>query len=97
MIVRQFDVPKEEADTAMEAAEKAFLDLANCKDLEDTEAGGELDEAGIDDDDDVLDGEDGWCDERELLTAEEHEELNVSVRPVRLILVKVSISFITIK
>jgi hypothetical protein len=79
MFVCQFDVPKKDEDDALTAAEAALLDLTKRCDIE----GNELDDKPADDNK-------GWVDERDTLTAEELEELNESVRPMRLILVKVS-------
>jgi hypothetical protein len=93
MIVRQFDTPKNEADAALDEAEKVLLELANGTDLEDDTMHSQLDSTSIDDDQDIPDDDDGWCDEHDLLTAEELDALNLSVKPVRLILVKVSGSF----
>ncbi|KAF8071972.1 hypothetical protein FPV67DRAFT_1412160, partial [Lyophyllum atratum] len=78
-----FDVPKKKADEALEQAEKDLLRLAKDIELEDAEtratAEGDLE------DDDI----DGWVDEVALLTKEEAEKLSESVRPVRLVLVKI--------
>ena len=35
--------------------------------------------------------DDGWIDEREALDVADHEELDAAVRPVKLVLVKVSV------
>ncbi|GLB44048.1 hypothetical protein LshimejAT787_1502320 [Lyophyllum shimeji] len=82
-LLRQFDVPKKKADEALEQAEKDLLRLAKDIELEDAEtratAEGDLE------DDDI----DGWVDEVALLTKEEAEKLSESVRPVRLVLVKI--------
>jgi hypothetical protein len=92
MIVRQFNTPKDHADVALEAAEKAMLEIVNEADLEDTAAGSELGDKDIDNDN-VPDDKDAWFNERQLLTPEELEELNVSVKPMHLILVKVRLIF----
>jgi hypothetical protein len=85
MVVRQFDVPRKDADDELSAAEAALLELANGCDIEEAMMHpNDKEDAEPDDDDD------GWADERDTLTAEELKELNETVRPVRLILVKVS-------
>jgi hypothetical protein len=99
MVVRQFDVPKKKADDALGAAEAALLELANGLDIEEASvrhaaAKYNVDgdkELGDNSDEPVDDDEEGWFDERDELTADELKELNNSVRPVRLILVKVSL------
>jgi hypothetical protein len=85
-IIRQFDLPKAEADEALSVAEKELLDIAKGIDLEE-EAMAAADQ-GVDDeenDDDM----DGWVDERKTMSREERIELDQSVQPVRLVLVKV--------
>jgi hypothetical protein len=99
VIVRQFDVPKPKADVALVAAKQALLKLANGTDLEeeamlnessvdDDDDGGSID---VDDLDDIDEDEGEWADERDSLTEEELDKLNTTIRPVRLILVKVSL------
>lgn len=91
MIVKQFDVPKHASDAALEAAEIALRELAAGTDIEESMTVDEMSQEGTEDlETDLLDDDDGWIDERDLLTVEELKALNDSVRPVRLILVKVS-------
>ncbi|GLB35657.1 hypothetical protein LshimejAT787_0212220 [Lyophyllum shimeji] len=82
-LLRQFDVPKKKAQDALDDAEKDLLTLAEGIDLEDLEtrttAEGDLEKDNVE----------GWVDEVALLDEEEAEKLSESVRPVRLVLVKI--------
>jgi hypothetical protein len=90
--IRQFDTPKAKADEALDAAEAELQRLAEGEDLEDEETLNELrkkereDKEGESQDDDT----DGWVDEMDELDEVEREELRENIRPVRLVLVKVS-------
>lgn len=85
VILHQFDVPKAKADEALTAAMKALVDLAG-----DIEREGEtMDERGDDEDEDD-DREEGWVNPRDRMSQEERDDLDLSVQPVRLVLVKVS-------
>jgi len=81
-VIQQFDVEKGKADEALDEAELELRALAEGIDLEDVETQGDQE----DDDDNV----EGWIDERNVLSVDDHEELDVSVRPVKLVLVKVN-------
>jgi hypothetical protein len=83
-VIRQFDVEKGKADDALrlDEAELELRELAEGIDLEDLETQGDQDD---DDDDD-----DGWVDERNALSITDREALDASVRPVKLVLVKVN-------
>jgi hypothetical protein len=83
--IKQFDVPKGKADEALDAAEKELRDLAEGVDVEEimTRAETPLNE------DEEPDDVDGLVDERDALDEEERQELDESVRPVRLVLTKV--------
>jgi hypothetical protein len=83
-IIKQFDLPKAQADGILDEATKELLALAGDIVLEEEESRNE----GNDDDDD--DNCEGWIDEREKMTEQEREELDESVQPVRLVLTKVS-------
>ena len=85
VILCQFDVPKARADEAFDVASTALLDLAG-----DIESDEEIMERRNADDDDNDDGEEGLVDPRNGMSQEEQEELDATVRPVRLVLVKVS-------
>jgi hypothetical protein len=60
-----------------------LVDLAGDIEME----GGAMDERGDDEEDDR---EEGWVDPRDGLSQEERNDLDLSVQPVRLVLVKVS-------
>jgi len=83
VILRQFDVPKAKAGEVLDVASQALVDLAG--DIEMEEAA--MDEGGNDEDAD--DGDEGWFDPHDGMSEEDREELELSVRPVRLVLVKV--------
>ena len=83
VILRQFDVPKSKAGEALDVALQALVDLAG--DIEMEEA--VMDERDDDDDDD---GQEGWVDPRDGMSQDDQDELDSAVRPVQLVLVKVS-------
>jgi hypothetical protein len=83
VILRQFDVLKAKADEALDVATQALVDLAGDIDVEEAA----MDDAGDDED---SDREEGWFDPLYAMSQEEREDLDLSVRPVRLVLVKVS-------
>jgi hypothetical protein len=89
-IIRQFDIPKGKADEALDDAERELRELAEGIDLEDLRMQGER-EDDDDEDDDLDENDDGWIDEREALDVADREELDAAVRPVKLVLVKVSV------
>ena len=88
-LLKQFDVPRKDADSVLDEAEQQLLELAAGIDIEElvtsAEQGAGLGSEGNDD-------IDGWVDEMEALDSDEREELEKSVQPIRLVLVKVSIS-----
>jgi hypothetical protein len=88
-IIRQFDVPKACADEALDDAAKELAALAVDLDIEERISREEQSFEGDDDegDDDDLDG---WADVHADLSAEERKELDKTLQPVRLVLVKVS-------
>ncbi|KAF5377290.1 hypothetical protein D9615_006461 [Tricholomella constricta] len=97
-VVRQFDVVKGKEDEALDEAERALQDLAAGHEIEDlatqveelrAQLAGER-TADNSEDDPV----EGWEDERALLSEIDREELDASVWPVKLLLVKLrKISF----
>ena len=87
VILRQFDVPKANADEALDVASQALVDLAG--DIEMEEA--VMDER-TDDEAEDGDGEEGQIDPRNGMSQDERDELDTAVRPVRLVLVKVSLN-----
>lgn len=83
VILRQFDVPKSKKGEDLDVASKALANLAG-----DIETEGEaMDKRGDDEDDD---SEDGWVDPRIGMSEEEQEDLDLAVRPLCFVLVKVS-------
>ncbi|KAF8811403.1 hypothetical protein BYT27DRAFT_7089557, partial [Phlegmacium glaucopus] len=84
-ILKQFDLPKAKAGEALSAAVEALSDLAGDIEIEEASMGRELAE-----DDDSDDDEDGLADPRDEMTDDEITELDESLQPVRLVLVKVN-------
>jgi hypothetical protein len=80
-IIRQFDLPKEQADSILDEANDELHNLA--RNIENEEL--ILQQDGSTDD-----SVEGWVDEREEMTAEEREKLDESVRPLHLMLTKVT-------
>jgi hypothetical protein len=85
--VRQFDLPKGLADAALDDAERELRELAEGIDLEEEETRGKWEST---DENEKDDGDDGWIDEVAGLPVADREELEECIRPVRLVLVKVS-------
>ena len=83
-MTRQFDVPKGGVDAALDEAEKELRNLAEGIDIEEmlTKSMQDADEEDEDDEE----NEDGTEDE---MSAEDRTVLDVSMRPLRLVLVKV--------
>jgi len=84
-ILKQFDLPKAEADEALDAATQALADLAVDIEAEEELMGNDLVE-----DDEEDDSSEGLTDIQAEMSVEEIEELDKSLRPVRLVLVKVN-------
>jgi hypothetical protein len=89
-IIRQFDVPKDQANKVFDEATTALMDLAGDIDVEEEEMA-ESGDDGDDDDDEDNENTENWVDERDNMTVEQLAELDESVQPVRLMLVKVRI------
>jgi hypothetical protein len=87
--IRQFDVPKGQADAALDEAERELNELAEGIDIEDEKMRAEWE--GTEDDED--DNNDGWVNEVSRLSVANHEELEANITPVRLVLVKVSLIY----
>jgi hypothetical protein len=101
--IQVFDVPKHKKDgtDVLDKAEAELRALAGSIDVEDIETqlekaldgpGDELNEE--EEQEELENSTEGWIDERELLSQWERDELDKSVRPVRLAIVKVSTTFI---
>lgn len=84
-LLQQFDIPKKKAAITNNMIEQLILTLA--AEIEFDEADTKMNTDGPDGDDNV----DGWVDEIAALTRAERAELNESVQPVRLVLVKVGV------
>jgi len=83
-IMKQFDLPKAKAGEALSDAVEALTLLAGDIETEEVSMGGELAEDNESDDD-----EEGLVDPRDEMTDDEIAELDKSLQPVRLVLVKV--------
>lgn len=85
-IIRQFDLPKAQADDILNEAKAELRNLAGNLELEEMDS---QQESGTDEEleDDSVEG---WVDEREEMTAMEVETLDESVGPLRLMLTKVT-------
>jgi len=84
-MTHQFDVPKGEADVVLNEAEKELRNLAEGIDIEEMLTRS-MQDVGIEDKDDEENKEDGTEDEK---LPEDCATLDVSTRPVQLVLVKV--------
>ena len=85
-MIRQFDLPKSQADAALDATDQELADLA--EELN----GEEVDDRDLEVEDDTEDDDvEGWVDEYEQMTEEDREDLDESIRPVKLVLAKVSL------
>jgi hypothetical protein len=84
-VMKQFDLPKAKAGQALTATSQALTTLAGDIETEETEMGADMAQDSDDEDD-----EDGLTDVRDGMSDEEIAELDESLQPVRLVLVKVS-------
>jgi hypothetical protein len=87
-IVRQFDAPTGGAGINMDEAEQELRQLAKGIDEEELIT---QQEHETDDDDEGEDNVDGWSEERDELSETDRQDLDTSLRPVRMLLVKVSV------
>jgi hypothetical protein len=87
-LLKQFDVPRKDADSVLDEAEQHLLNLAAGIDIEElvtaAEQGAGVGSEGNND-------TDGWVDEMDELDPVEHNTLEKSIQPIRLVLVKVNI------
>ena len=90
-IIKQFDVPKEKDDTAMDQAALALASLEEGLDKEELEAWEDQDCEDDEVDDPLLER---WVDLHDGLSEEELDEIRVSIRPVRSMLTKVRVVLI---
>jgi hypothetical protein len=84
-MICQFDVPKGKADVALDDAERELRELAEGLDIEEETTKAKWE--GLDDDEDDMES---LVDEAADLSVADREKLDSNVRPVRLVLVKVS-------
>ena len=84
-IIRQFDIPKAQADKVFDEATTALMELAGNTDAKEQEVAESRDDSDDDEEDKNLEG---WVDERVTMTIEQLAELKKAVQPVRLMLVK---------
>jgi hypothetical protein len=89
--VRQFDVPKGLANAALDEAERELQELAEGIDIEDKQTQDEWE--GPDDEGGEGDDVEGWVDEVACLSVADRVELEENIKPVKLVLVKVSFYF----
>jgi hypothetical protein len=91
--VRQFDVPKGKADSALDEAERELRELAEGLDIEESITEDEWEEADEENENENLprgEDNDSWVDEVAALSPRDREELEAQIQPVKLVLVKVS-------
>lgn len=89
--VCQFDVPKGLADAALDEAERELQELAEGIDIEDKQTQDEWE--GPDNESGEGDDVEGWVDEVARLSVADRAELEENIKPVKLVLVKVSFYF----
>ena len=84
-LLKQFDVPRKNADAVLDEVERELWELAEGLDIEELVTWEE--QEGEDDEDD--DNTEGWINEMDILTVEDREELEKSIGPIWVVLVKV--------
>ena len=87
-LLKQFDVPKKDAESTLDDAERELLNLTVGIDLKEMVTVAEAGEGNKDDEEN--DNIEEWVDKMTLLSDDEQVALRKDVRPVRLVLVKVS-------
>ena len=86
VILCQFDMPKAKGDNALDVASQALLDLAGDIEMENEAMDKNMKEQEDDD------RREGSVDLHEGMSQEEQDELDVTVHPVQLVLVKLSLN-----
>jgi len=86
-VIRQFDVPKAQADQVWSEAQAELIRISDGMDINEWITQAERD--GEDDEGDEDDGE-GWIDKCKSLSPEDRQALDDSTRLVKLVLAKVS-------
>ena len=84
-LIHEFDTPKSKTNGSVSSGDKELDELTRDIDIEDARTADEDPDKGIDN----VDNDEGWVDEFQLLEEEEREELTESIRPLKLVLVKV--------
>ena len=84
-IIQQFDIPKAQLNKVFDKANVALTELAG--DIDSKEQ--EMDESSDKKDDDEEENTDDWVNERDTMAAEQLAAIDESVRPVKMMLVKV--------
>ena len=90
-LVRQFDVPKPKPGDITDDPDRELRELAGDIDLEDQQTREALLEEAVTGEIGVDDNVDGWVDEMAALSQGEREVLQETLRPVKMLLVKVNI------
>ena len=81
-LLKQFDVPRKNANAVLDEVERELRELVEGLDIEELVAWEERE--GEDDD-----NTEGWINKMEILTVEDREELEKSIGPIWVVLVKV--------
>jgi len=89
-LLKQFDLPKKAAEATLDNTEKELLDLADGLDSEPLALETSVSEPGEGDDEPQNDNMEGWVDKMQKLSEDKHVELMDEIRPIKLVLVKVS-------
>jgi len=92
-IVHQFNVTSEDNSEVMDKAEKELRDLVEGLDIEEAAAQREWEEGENEDEDDDDDDVNSWNKECANMSVADRDELDESTRPVRMLLVKVSLEY----
>jgi len=86
IIIRQFNVPKAQADKVFDDATMALMELADNINVEEQKMANSGDEV---DDEEEDENTEGWVDEHNAMTMDQLAALDKSVQLVRIMLVKV--------
>ena len=89
-LLKLFDLPKKSTEDALDNAEKELLDLADSLDSEPLALEMSVSKLGEGDDEPQNYNMEGWVDKMQKLLEDEHVELMDEIRPIKLVLVKVS-------
>ena len=84
-LLKQFDVPGKNANTVLDKVERELQELADGLDMEELVTREEWEGEDGEDEDNT----EGWINEMDILTVEDRKELEKSIGPVWVMLVKV--------